>query len=85
MICSSKLSPYVGRGQNHNVVEMVSLKMLASIAHDRFYFGLMYIAGIVLCLSWNFIAVIVCWIKEGGVLHGSLLMVVFSLYRPCTE
>jgi len=25
----------------------------------------MQIAGIVLCLSWNFIAVIVCWIKEG--------------------
>ena len=45
----------------------------------------MQIAGIVLCLSWNFIAVVVCWIKEGGVFFGSLVMLVFSLYRPCTE
>jgi len=41
--------------------------------------------GIVLCLSWNFIAVIVCWIKEGGVFFGSLVMLVFSLYKTCTE
>ncbi|KAG8039973.1 hypothetical protein GUJ93_ZPchr0458g22780 [Zizania palustris] len=34
--------------------------------------------GIVLCLSWNFIAVIVCWIKEGGGLHGFLTNSAFS-------
>jgi hypothetical protein len=31
----------------------------------------------VLCLSWNFIAVIVCWIKEGGGFHEYISMTVF--------
>jgi hypothetical protein len=37
-------------------------------------------AGIVLCLSWNFIAVIVCWIKEGGGFHEYLYQWLCVLY-----